>query len=325
MRFVLVQAVLAVSGLAIAQEPCLDTLLLNSIQVERQTLRNSATLGGWSSVVLKTFDANSLRAAAPLAQPPVSDLPEEIALTDVRHFTRIVSNACSDMVSPVEFWRVTDTFKLSGVAAIEPAVRETDSILVTRRSDEAVLESGKPQELKYRWTSDDFDLALVDAADTVDAWSIWFVGRSFRNTNVGVPVSGVRAYRMFQSKVTGYLAEALALFQASVDSVGRGELDSTRFDIVRMRHVYQRPVWVGVKGKRLAPRLQAVREGDGWRFSLSGASSLSISGLDGRVVRRLSGARDVFWDGHDQEGRRVPAGIWLVGGVGAGSSTIFVR
>ena len=328
MRSIVVQSVLAAIGVASSQVPCIDTLELRSLQVEKQTLRNSASLGSWNASSLTVFDGNSLRIASPIAPPPDYDPLGEAVTADADHFTRIVSDACSNSGrSPVEFWQVTDTFRFDGSrSSIAMARLVKDTIPVTRRVGEYVQEAGQPVELKFHWTSDWFDLAMLDANDTVDAWSIWFVGKSFhRDGVVGFPVADTRTYRMFRSKVDNPLAAALANFQASVDSIGKGIVDSTRFEVVRMRHVYKRPAWVGVGKSASRQALRTIPFEGGWMFSLPGAASIEILSPDGEVVRRLQGEREVFWDGTDARGRPLRSGIWLARVTGIGSLSLLVR
>ncbi|NNM32460.1 MAG: hypothetical protein HKO53_05315 [Gemmatimonadetes bacterium] len=73
------------------------------------------------------------------------------------------------------------------------------------------------------------------------------------------------------------------------------------------------PIAADREGIRLAPNPFQARTTIELGSAVPPGSTLSIFDLQGRLVRRWSVGRDVMeWDGHDQSGRRVAAGAYLV-------------
>ena len=331
MRFTVLSAILCMVGLAEAGASCLDTLKLSSLTVSRQTLHNSATLGTWTSKVLTKFDAISMADAMPLGLPASVHNPDA-AYGTALHFTRIVTDTCSDgAVTPVEFWRVTDSFRevpVSGMSRIGTVEFGTDDIPVRRVTDRYFQVGGKPVLPKNYWSSDLFDVGLIQDGDTIGAWSVWFIGRTFRKvatTGIGIPVADAVTYKLFALQTDNSLATALAAFQASVDSIGSGEIDSTRFDVVKFRYSYATTLPTGVMRRADRGGFAVDPVGNGWRITLPVATAVDIVSLDGRIVCRLGAGQTLFWDGRDASGASLRSGVWYARAHGLGAEPILVR
>lgn len=330
MRSSILLAVLA--GIATnAHALCSDTLVLRSISVFRQSVKNSATLGDWNRSVLTGFDQEQLREAAPIALPPTEDdaNPEAVA-TEALHFSKITSNCGFDSVSSVEYHAVTNPF-LPGPGGVT-VNSGSESMAVRRLTDSYFPVGSEVVNPKFHWTSDRFDIAQVQSPDSIGAWSTWYVGRVFRKPAssgagpaVDHPVAGVWTYKIFHHQVDNSIASALAAFRKSVDSIGTGDIDSTRFDVVKFRYVYESSAYTGIVGKEGRSTFRATPAGDGWSISLPASLPLEVRAPDGRLVRRLQGGRELWWDGRDAAGHRVPPGVWVLRVQGIGAVPVPVR
>lgn len=330
MRSSILFAVLA--GIATnAHALCSDTLVLESISVFRQSLKNGATLGDWNQNTLTSFDQARLREAAPIALPPTEDdANAEAVTTEALHFSKIASNCGFDSVSTVEYHSVTSPFLPgSGVVVVASG---TESMAVRRLTDSYFPVGSEVVNPKFHWTSDRFDIAQVQGPDSIGAWSAWYVGRVYRKPTssgagpvVDYPVAGALTYKIFPHQVDNQIASALAAFRKSVDSIGTGGIDSTRFDVVKFRYVYASSAYTGIVGKGSRTMFQVIAHGQGWSVTLPASLPLQVLSPDGREIRRLQGGRELWWDGRDAAGTPVPSGVWYLSAQGIGAVPVLVR
>lgn len=314
-----------------AHAVCSDTLTLRSISVFRQSQKNGATLGAWSQKVLTSFGENQLREAAPIAQPPSQDEANlESATTEAVHYAKIASNCGSDSMSTVEYHSVVDSFQpAAGGVSVESG---SESMVVRRLTDSYFPVGGQIVNPRFHWTSDMFDIAQVQGPDSIGAWSAWYVGRVYRKpvssgagSSVEYRVAGALTYKLFPHQIDNALASALAVFREVVDSIGTGGIDSTRFDVVKFRYVYESSTYTGVVGKGPRAAFRVMANGRGWSIFLPASMPLAILSSDGREIRRLQGGRELWWDGRDASGNRVPSGIWYLSTQGMGVVPVLVH
>lgn len=334
MRFFAITALFGFLGNAVAGMSCTDTLRLTSLVVSRQSLHNSATLGAWSTKVLTKLEASTVLDAAPIGLP-AAEPGIEPEISTALHFTRIVTDTCTDgAVTPFDFWRVVDTFRLtanSSRSQIGSVEFKTDMLPVRRVTDSYFQVGGKMVHPKNHWSSDLFDIGLVQDGDTIGASSTWFIGRSFRKsvaanaTVTGISVAKAVTYKLFPLQIENAIATALAAFQPSVDSIGSGGIDSTRFDVVKFRYCYASTLPTGVFQRPDRKLFTAKSTSDGWLITLPVAAAVEIVSPDGRVARRISAGERLLWDGLDQAGGRVQPGIWYAHATGLGVVSLLVR
>lgn len=330
MRSSILLAVLA--GIATnAHAVCSDTLTLRSISVLRQSVKNSVTLGAWNQKILTIFDEAELREAAPIAQPPSEDDANvEAVTTEAIHFSKITSNCGFDSMSTVEFHAVTNSFlPVAGGVSVSSG---SESMVVRRLTDSYFPVGGQVVNPRFHWTSDRFDIAQVQGPDSIGAWSAWYVGRVFRKSAsagaglvVDHPLAGALTYKLFPHQIDNSIASALAAFRDVVDSVGTGNIDSTRFDVVKFRYVYESSAYTGVVGKGPRSLFRVSPSGRGWSVTLPAPIPLEIRSPNGREVRRIQGGRELWWDGRDASGNRVPSGIWYLNAQGIGAVPVLVH
>ena len=336
MRPIMVLAPFALAMATVAGAACDDTLVLQSLTVYRQSLRNTATLGAWDSVVVQPIDSLGLLQASPV--PSVAFLGTDATpAPETFHYTKFGSNCGLDSVSEVEAWRVVDTLgplsQGGGQGPVASLSKQTLEIPVRKIKDQMIYSAGAMHSLAYEWSTDLFDVGMANAKGPIESWSAVVYGVSYHRT-AGVPrlpVAQPIAYDQSIPKpislmLNGFVANSLAGMRPSIDSIGGGVVDSTRIEIVKYRYVYSDSRWVGIS-PRLLPRrdFQVWRTPLGWTLQLPKPASVQVVGLDGRMVRQFAAARSIAWDGRDAFGAKVHPGVWLLRAEGIGTLSVLVR
>ncbi len=331
-------AFLGVSSVAGAK--CTDTLYLHSLTVYRQSLVNTATSGKWDSVVVDPRDTTSMLQAGPVSFAPYQQdygYPANAMLGNETFHPLIFSSGCgTDSVSPVAMWRIVDTLnqvsQIKTVHAIGLS-RISRNLKVSRMQNIYFTLGTQKLPLDFDWMSDLFDIGVAKGGSVVEGWNAMSVGFSFHHpVQVGEsPLTNPPVYQTdrinpFSAMIDSYIASGLATMQKSVDSLGKGVVDSTRLEMVKYHYIYgfDKPASVVPRAGRTSA-FSLVPTVAGWSISLPAKASVQVVGIDGRVIRQFPSNRTVMWDGRDAHGLKVRSGIWLIHAEGFGSVPVLVR
>jgi hypothetical protein len=188
-----------------------------------------------------------------------------------------------------------------------------------------------------KWDSPGFTVVSDTVAKVISGWKGRALGFAIRkpqllgsdvppypqvsvtlNSNLETP---------FRQQIENYFtASILPLAKVSVDSIGKGSIDSTRIEVRMYKSVFSKQAPTGVRSIASRGSAFSVTSGSrGWSISLPQAATISVIGLDGRMIRTFAPSRNIQWDGLDASGAKVHPGIWYVHAQGIGSKAILVR
>jgi len=343
MRPIALSAAALLVAAASARAACSDTLYLQSLTVYSQSLKNTTTLGTWDSVVVNAWDSAEAVKAAPLTLTPYEGLFLN-PFDTVDHELQFSSNCGTDSVGPVVSVRLTSDTVSTGTYAWKSIV-SSQQVESTAKVTWKWIRSGAYQwkvgtETLWAndvWDADDFTLASDTVGQTIVGWKGRSLGFAIRPSKIygsgydpypQVEISAnSRMEAPFRKQVENYFTGTiLPAAQVSVDSIGKGSIDSTRIELRMYKSVFAKQTPTGVRSAVARSAAFSVVSGSqGWSIALPRAASLSIVGLDGRTVRTFASTSSVLWDGRDASGAKVHPGIWYVHAQGIGSTPLLVR
>lgn len=314
-RFIL--AAIALLGVATAASAaCTDTLFLQSITVYRQTLKNSATLGTWDSVLVNPWSLADLANAGPVGYA-VAVGASDTAL----HYLRFSSNCGADSISVVTGAWVRDT--LAGTTHAVTADTFDLSLKVERTGARWISFNGVNDTFEFLWKSNVFQLGQLQGGSAIEGWSQLANSYKFTATNDSInsilqSISPVREGAL--QNIESFLSEQ----SPWVASVGHGT-DSVRIDLALYKYSYGTAAPTSIAPRTATFRAMSARSvGAGVEIRLGTAAAVQILSPDGRVARILPAATAQTWDGRDAHGRKL-SGIWIVRAEGVGAVPVMVR
>lgn len=343
MRSILLSSAVLLAAATSARAACSDTLYLQSLTVYKQTLKNTATLGAWDSVVVNPWDSADAIKAAPITLTPYEGMFNP-SVDTMDHELRFSSNCGTDSVGPVLSSRVTNVAAANGTYVWK-------SIFSSQRHDSQAKIIWKWTRVgAYLWTvgtdtlfahdvwdSPDFTLASDTVTKTIVGWKGRSLGFAIKKPKIqgselppypDLSVDGnSRMEAPFRKQVENHFTgRILPSLKPSVDAIGNGSIDSTRIELRMYKSVFakQEPTRVARRSVR-STRFSVASGAQGWSIDLPRAAALSVVGIDGRTVRTFAPAKSVQWDGRDVSGVLVRPGIWYIHAQGIGSTPLLVR
>lgn len=326
----------SLAGLAQAQ--CLDTLYLKELTVFHMSVVNSKAAGNWDSVSLNPWSEEDLK----LARRASFGAAEHIYVAHsnaIKHPRTLYFSCGTDSSSRLESVIVRDTFyRDRDNAPVTSTVieRRDETVKINKQMGVYYVVSGKQYDFDFVFDAageEGIAIGRQKGSAEIQAWAsspLAFYFDTTKYLSVGVPhpveVVGtlVGALREF---AVGPLEKGLSAISPYVDLIGKGLVDSTRFEMKLFRYTYSRqnPQSASIHfPSRTHSMEQRFVEGV-LRVQLEQPSFVSIISPSGRVVRRLDAARNVVWDLKDQAGVRVQPGVWFVQVQGLKTVPVVVR
>jgi len=343
MRPIALSAAVLLAAVTSARAACSDTLYLQSLTVYSQTLKNTNVLGSWDSLQVDAWDLADVVKAGPVTLTPYEGLflnPFE----SLDHELRFSSNCGTDSVGPIlSAHLTTDTASVGDYVwksiATAKQVDTRDTVVWKWLRNGSYQWKVGTQTLWANdvWNSPGFTLVSDTATKVISGWKGRALGFAIRKPQIlgsDVPPYPQVSVNLnsnletpFRQQIENYFtASILPLAKVSVDSIGKGSIDSTRIEVRMYRSVFSKQAPTGVRSVASRGSAFSVTYGSrGWSIALRQSAAISVIGLDGRTIRTFAPSRNIQWDGLDASGAKVRPGIWYVHAQGIGSKAILVR